>query len=611
MAIYARCTSRRKESAYNWRDRPRLITPTGRHTGEGPTVVDLFCGGGGLSYGFKRAGFRVLLGIDIHTPSIDTFTRNHPDSATILGDIKEVSEALISKALSGSDVDVVAGGVPCQGFSLSNRKRWKDDPRNYLFWEFKRVVDLLSPTYVLLENVTGLASTANGSFVIAIEEAMSDAGDGYRVEHRIFNAADFGVPQMRKRIFFLGAERGHPIIWPTPTHGRSGRAPRITVEEALSDLPSLGPGEIGYNYASRPTTPYQRSMRKGDSALTSHAAPRHPKSTTERIARTPPGEPMYESFKQRIRLDPGKPSPTLVSGGIRPQFHHGHPWDARGMTVRERARIMSFPDSFEFDCGIVMGRVLTGQAVPPLLAEAVSKSIHRGLVAKKFRNRLMVWFIENGRDYPWRKADTNPFHVLVAEILLRKTRADAVVPVWNSLIRAYPDPESLAAADVGDLEEMLHGIGLSRIRAKALVKLADLIVRRHMGSLPTDVEALSALPEVGPYIANATLCFAFGIKKPILDANVYRIYTRVFDLPHASELHKATGHWDFAESLLPEDAYRDFNLALLDFAAKTCTARKPDCERCFINDCCSYYSQLRRDRPQEEGGEIAARDSAT
>jgi A/G-specific adenine glycosylase len=263
------------------------------------------------------------------------------------------------------------------------------------------------------------------------------------------------------------------------------------------------------------------------------------------------------------------------------------------MSVRERARIMSFPDSFQFVGGIVMGRVLTGQAVPPLLAEAVARAIRRGLMASRFRGGLMTWFRTSQRDYPWRRQDATPFEVLLAEMLLRKTRADAVVPVWRRLLERYPDPDSLARARVEDVRRCLHELGLSQIRAKAIVRVADLIVRRHMGIVPSQFRQLGDLPEVGPYIANATLCFGFGRRRPILDANVHRVYVRLFDLPPAKELHKARAHWDLAEHLLPERGFREYNLALLDFGAQVCTARSPRCTECFAAEYCSYYERRR------------------
>ncbi|MBC7333697.1 MAG: DNA cytosine methyltransferase, partial [Actinobacteria bacterium] len=316
--------------------------------------------------------------IDIHKPSMETFLHNHPRTMGILGDIRKIPDDLVVDLLSGIEVKVLMAGVPCQGFSLNNRKRNPNDPRNYLFWEFIRFVKLLKPDFLVLENVSGMKSTANGSFVVEIEKQIKIAGEKigkrYRVEHRILNAADYGVPQIRKRLIFLASAEGYPIVWPEPEFGTPER-PYRTVFDAIGDLPPLKPGEKKSFYTTPPQTEYQKLMRNGSIVLLNHEAPKHPQSTVERIKRTKPGEPMYPRFTQRIRLSWDKLSPTQVAGGIRPQFQFGHPRDPRGLTVRERARIQSFPDWYQFFGGVVQGRVQTGNAVPPLLAKAIAERI--------------------------------------------------------------------------------------------------------------------------------------------------------------------------------------------------------------------------------------------
>jgi len=372
-----------EESPYNWKGRPKVIV---REIDSNPlTVVDLFCGAGGSSLGFALAGLNVVLGIDIHRPSMETFLHNHPKTIGILGDIRKIPNDLVIELLDGIKIRVLIAGVPCQGFSLNNRKRNPNDPRNYLFWEFIRFAKLLKPDFLVLENVSGMKSTANGSFVAEIEKQIKIAGEEngkkYKVEHRILNAADYGVPQIRKRLIFLASAKDYPIVWPEPEFGTEDR-PYRTVFDAIGDLPSLEPGEKKTFYASPPKTEYQKLMRGGSTILLNHEAPKHPASTIDKIKRTKPGEPMYPRFTQRIRLSWDKPSPTQVAGGIRPQFQFGHPRDPRGLTVRERARIQSFPDWYQFFGGIVQGRVQTGNAVPPLLAKAIAEKIKK--VFKKY-----------------------------------------------------------------------------------------------------------------------------------------------------------------------------------------------------------------------------------
>jgi len=180
-----------EESYYFWNGDPVVLFPRASPPPEGRlSCVDLFSGPGGLSLGLSWAGFVPILGIDIHRPSAETFISNHPGAAFILGDIRRISNSMIEAATRGARVSLLAGGIPCQGFSLSNRKRWFNDPRNFLFREFVRVADFLRPDAVLIENVSGLVSTKSGDFVKMITESLELAGPGYNVEHRLLAHRD-------------------------------------------------------------------------------------------------------------------------------------------------------------------------------------------------------------------------------------------------------------------------------------------------------------------------------------------------------------------------------------------------------------------------------------
>ncbi len=366
-----------EENHYYWDGEPTLRPAmTDYQSNDQPVVVDLFSGCGGFSTGFSQAGFLPVLGIDIHPPSINTYALNHPSASVILGDIRRVKENEIRKAINRREVDVLTAGVPCQGFSLCNRKRHDEDARNYLFREFIRIVRFLKPKVVVLENVSGIRSAKGGSFGKAIKQAIADSG--YMVDCQTLNALDYGVPQIRQRVFFQGVRKGLEIRWPSPTHGPGKEYYRM-VRDALGDLPVLKAGEQVSQYTEKPSTEYQHLMRRESHELLNHEAPSHPPSTIKKIAKTRPGEPMYPTFKQRIRLHLDRPSPTQVCGGIRPQFQFGHPSQPRGLSVRERCRIQSFPDHFRITGGIVQGRVQTGNAVPPLLAQALALQIKRML----------------------------------------------------------------------------------------------------------------------------------------------------------------------------------------------------------------------------------------
>lgn len=365
-------------SSYYWQDEPVvdcIETPPTNNL----TLVDLFCGAGGLSKGFEMTGrFTPILGVDIFTSAMQTYKRNNPNTSTILGDIRKVTNEQFRAVINDKHVNVVAAGVPCQGFSISNRRRVENDARNFLFLEVIRFVNEFNPDVVVIENVSGMRSLGNGQFIEAISEALSTAGTlgGYNVNHTFLNAADFGVPQLRQRLFFVATRIGLPnFLFPTPLYGDGTDRAYNTIRDAIGDLPRIQSGETTNIYNMQPQTEYQILMRNDSTHLYNHVAPKHPIDTVNRIANTPPGQPMYERFRQRIRLDWDMQSPTQLAGGIRPQFQFGHPDIARGLTVRERARIQSFPDDYEFLGGTVQGRVQTGNAVPPLLAKAIANSI--------------------------------------------------------------------------------------------------------------------------------------------------------------------------------------------------------------------------------------------
>ncbi len=367
-----------EESPYYEKGRPRLLRRAIEPPAGKPVIADLFSGAGGFSVGFEMAGYHSVLGLDIYGPAAKTFMGAHPGAGYILGDARLVGTSLLREALGHASPTVMTGGVPCQGFSRANRKRSDDDPRNQLFREFLRLVEPFRPPALVVENVSGMKVAASGRFVEEVKAAMGELG--YEVYVNILNAADYGVPQERMRLFFVGIRKdlhgSRRFRWPAPTHPNGAR---LTVWDAIGDLPRLDIGERATEYATPPQNRYQQLMREGVNRLSNHEAPRHPGETVERIRNTEPGAPMYESFRQRVRLHPEKPSPTLLAGGIRPQFQFGHPTQPRGLTVRERARLQSFPDRIFFEGGVVQGRVQTGNAVPPLLAKALALAIRAAL----------------------------------------------------------------------------------------------------------------------------------------------------------------------------------------------------------------------------------------
>lgn len=363
-----------------WDDEPQIQVASHEATGA-VSVGELFCGLGGLSQGFIQAGFDLVLGADIHRPSIDSFKLNHPNTTTVLGDLKKVSSSKLSKSVAEATPEILLAGVPCQGFSLANRKRHDGDERNELFRDFLRLAKPIKPRAVVIENVSGMRSAAGGSFVSGISNAIEDEL-GLDVHVLFLNAANFGVPQTRERLFFVGLPKGAMWEDPKQTHGSGTHKPWRTVRDAIEDLPKLKSGESATEYSQSPTSELGKKLRGLQDILTNHTAPNHPPETIARIRSTKQGEPLYQNYKQRIRLHWDQPSPTQVSGGIRAQFQFGHPTQARGLSIRERARLQTFPDSMQVLGGLVQARVQTGNAVPPLLAEAIAKQILKSLRGK-------------------------------------------------------------------------------------------------------------------------------------------------------------------------------------------------------------------------------------
>ena len=370
-----------EENAYYWNEKPIIVEAKKFINQPDYIHVDLFSGCGGFSCGFEMAGFKSVLAVDIHPPSLETIRLNNPFATTICGVIQKVSEKNLKLYLNNKVPTVITAGVPCQGFSLANRKRKENDKRNFLFNEFIRISKSIKPDVVVLENVSGLVSTGKGRFKKDISKAIEKLG--YEVFFSMLNSSHYGVPQTRNRVFFIGIKKNSNWLFPNKTHGE-GLKKIINVGEAiLGDLPSLKNNEEKSNYNNAVLTKYQEIIRNGSKILKNHKSPNHPEETIEKIKNTKPGSPMYENFKQRIRLNKNEPSPTQICGGIRPQFQFGHPTQPRGLSIRERARIQSFPDTYFFSGGIVQGRVQTGNAVPPFVAKALATQIKNYFNGKK------------------------------------------------------------------------------------------------------------------------------------------------------------------------------------------------------------------------------------
>lgn len=347
------------------------------------TVVDLFCGAGGLSHGFQTAGFDVVAGVDSEERFAETFERNH-DATFLEADLSETTgqEVLSMLSLRAGEIDVLVGGPPCQGFSLAGAKTTPGDERNFLLTQFIKAVYEIEPEWFVMENVPRVTTMEDGAVLSYLQSQFDKIG--YSVSHDILNAVHFGVPQRRERAFFIGHADGRTLSLPEGSYRESAEqqtlfdqqseAPR-TVGDAISDLPALGPGESAGEYASEPQGEYQELLRREAPELTNHRAPNHGENVIDRISRAEQGECVpYDSWSQKRRLAVDEPAPTLLAGP-RPTYHFAHPTEDRGLSVRERARLQSFPDHFAFHGPVAKQRQMTGNAVPPLVSEAIAERI--------------------------------------------------------------------------------------------------------------------------------------------------------------------------------------------------------------------------------------------
>lgn len=375
------------------------------------TCIDLFSGAGGLSEGFKQAGFTILAANDFDECSAATMKIAHPGVEFLSGPIQNIaSDRLLSiSGLSFGELDCLVGGPPCQAYSVYNHQRGMHDERSGLFREYLRIVKDLKPRFVVMENVTGITSVGEGRAVKEITERLDELG--YKVEFRILKAEHYGVPQERRRIFFVGYGKDFNFCWPSPTHreldlGRKNLAFGFdenisfptTVWTAISDLPSLDANK-GYeiqDYQTLPQNDYQKPIREGSPKIFNHVAPHLAPINLERLKYIPQGgswrdipvELLPAGMKKARRSDHTKRYGRLHPNGLACTIltkcdpHWGaffHPFQDRAITVREAARLQSFPDRFQFQGSRVDQYRQVGNAVPPLLARAVASSVAQSL----------------------------------------------------------------------------------------------------------------------------------------------------------------------------------------------------------------------------------------
>lgn len=349
-------------------------------------ILDLFCGAGGMSYGMHlNPHFKTVVALDINDKLSITLKQNMPDVHVIVGDIKtqEVKDEVIEQSVK-QRVNMIIGGPPCQGYSMKGKKLGLNDPRNFLFIEYLKLVEKLQPDVFVIENVKTLLSTSKGWFRDEIISAITKLG--YNVDVGVMKASDYGVPQTRERTIFICC-KNKKIELPLPTCNKP-----VTVRDAISDLAYLESGEGAFeqDYKYPAKSRYQETMRKNSTKLYNHKASNHAQIAIQKLQMIPPekgkeflpeellGKQKFHSTWGRLKWD--EPSPTIdtrfdaASNGT-----NNHPVLNRAITAREAARIQSFDDTYIFYGTKVAVRIQIGNAVPPLMAKAIADQIYKEL----------------------------------------------------------------------------------------------------------------------------------------------------------------------------------------------------------------------------------------
>lgn len=339
----------------------------------------MFSGVGGLSLGFEMAGFSVALANEYDPSIAEAYIKNRTNPNMIIEDITKLPIELTFAPYAGK-IDVVVGGPPCQGFSQKGQRKSINDERNYLFQYFFKVVEFIKPTYFLMENVPNILTSENGYFKDEIYALFGSLG--YSIDSAVLNAADYGVPQNRRRAFILGKQGAFCLPLPASINQS------ISIWDAISDLAFLksGEGQEEQEYIYNAQSEYQKMLRNGSNVLFNHIATQHSELALERLGLIPPNKgrevlppehltkSIYSGTWSRMCKD--KISVTITTRFDTPSSgKFTHPYLDRAITVREAARIQSFPDTFRFWGNKSSQMKQVGNAVPPILAKAIAANI--------------------------------------------------------------------------------------------------------------------------------------------------------------------------------------------------------------------------------------------
>jgi len=350
-------------------------------------IVDLFAGCGGLSYGFSQLDdFNIVMANEIGKDISVAYTLNHPGVKMLNCDIGSLTEEVIKKTVGNKKIDVIVGGPPCQSYSTLG-KRQMDDRAN-LFVQYKRILEIIKPKAFVFENVVGILSMDRGRLFKNVQREFAELG--YDLKYKVLNAMDYGVPQIRERVILVGFLGKNNFEYPEPTHGE-GKLPYVTLKDAIGDLPSISSGETDNSYMSEPDNDFLKFVRKNGSTVASeHTSPKNGEHLIKLMKALKDGQ-SKDDLPENMRPKSGygntyaklwwdRPSTTITRNFACPSSSRCiHPRDSRAMSIREGARLQSFPDDYKFYGSDGMKRLEIGNAVPPLLSCAIAKEMLKAM----------------------------------------------------------------------------------------------------------------------------------------------------------------------------------------------------------------------------------------
>jgi DNA (cytosine-5)-methyltransferase 1 len=585
-------------------------------------AADLFSGAGGLSLGLEAAGYRVVLGADRDMEAVETH-RHHFGGLTLewdLGDAACVEK--IADLVKAAGVELLAGGPPCQPFSKAGRSKIRHrvrsglrdphDERKDLWRSFVEVIERAEPAAVVMENVPDMALDAEMFILRSMVHQLENLG--YAVEERVVDTWRYGVPQFRQRLILVALRDGVAFRWPAEIPDK------VTVWNAIGDLPEVEGGwrpkggASGWKEYGRPLTEFQQRMRQGvateDAAKVFDHITRPVRDDDKLAFQLMDAETRYSDLPAEMkryrddifddkykRLDENDVSRTITAHIAKDGYWYIHPRQNRTLTVREAARLQTFPDRFRFAGPPSAAFRQIGNAVPPALAERIGQAVREnldagdkaGLTTHEIAGLLADWFESlDQRSVPWLRARTR-WQVISAEILLDRLSLQQIRPLWPLLARWESPADTLAAE--AELREI--AVWLQReLRAERILEIAA-----WLAGAPeqlNDDDAIRRIPGVNEAVANlAILAVAMGTadesEEPVLaNRGVLRVVARFADEEVDRKNRLTDGRLGVARMIGAGADARAAHLGLMELAAAVCTPTGPACARCPLAGSCRY-----------------------